>query len=44
MENLEVDNEVLAFIAKRIESNISELEGALTRIVAYSSLTNSNWM
>jgi chromosomal replication initiator protein len=42
MENLEVDNEVLAFIAKRIESNIRELEGALTRIVAYSSLTNSN--
>jgi chromosomal replication initiator protein len=41
MENLEVDNEVLAFIAKRIESNIRELEGALTRIVAYSSLTNS---
>ncbi|HHU48787.1 MAG TPA: chromosomal replication initiator protein DnaA [Clostridiales bacterium] len=41
MENLEIDNEVLAFIARRIESNIRELEGALTRIVAYSSLTNS---
>ncbi|MGI6537444.1 MAG: chromosomal replication initiator protein DnaA [Caldicoprobacterales bacterium] len=41
LENLEVDNEVLVFIAKRIESNIRELEGALTRIIAYSSLTNS---
>ena len=41
LENLEVDDEVLTFIAKRIESNIRELEGALTRIIAYSSLTNS---
>ncbi|HHY83281.1 MAG TPA: chromosomal replication initiator protein DnaA [Clostridiales bacterium] len=41
LESLEVDDEVLAFIAKRIESNIRELEGALTRIMAYSSLTNS---
>ncbi|NLC43338.1 MAG: chromosomal replication initiator protein DnaA [Clostridiales bacterium] len=42
LENLEVDDEVLAFIAKRIESNIRELEGSLTRIIAYSSLTGSN--
>lgn len=41
LESLEVDDEVLVFIAKRIESNIRELEGALTRIMAYSSLTNS---
>lgn len=41
MEKLEIDDEVLVFIAKRIESNIRELEGALTRIVAYASLTNS---
>jgi chromosomal replication initiator protein len=41
LENLEVEDDVLAFIAKRIESNIRELEGALTRIMAYSSLTNS---
>lgn len=41
LENLNVADDVLAFVAKRIESNIRELEGALTRIIAYSSLTNS---
>src|SRR4051794_12636854 len=33
------DPEVLSFIASRIETNIRELEGALTRVVAFSSLT-----
>ncbi len=33
------DQEVLTFIAERISSNIRELEGALTRVVAFSSLT-----
>jgi len=41
LENIEVDDEVLLFIARRIESNIRELEGALTRIMAYSSLNNN---
>ena len=40
MENIEVPNEVTTYIAKNIKSNIRELEGALTRVVAYSSLTN----
>jgi chromosomal replication initiator protein len=33
------DAEVLTFIASRISTNIRELEGALTRVVAFSSLT-----
>jgi chromosomal replication initiator protein len=37
-----IDEEVLYFIASRITSNIRFLEGALLRLVAYSSLTNSN--
>lgn len=40
MEDIDVPNEVTVYIAKNIKSNIRELEGALTRVVAYSSLTN----
>ena len=40
IENISVSNEVMNYIAKNIKSNIRELEGALTRVVAYSSLTN----
>jgi len=39
-ESLRVsDPEVLTFIADRVTSNIRELEGALTRVIAYASLT-----
>lgn len=40
MENLNISNDVMVCIANRIQSNIRELEGALIRVVAYSSLTN----
>lgn len=40
IENLTIPDEVLHLIANNIQSNIRELEGALIKIVAYSSLTN----
>ncbi|MDF2878416.1 MAG: dnaA [Clostridia bacterium] len=40
IESLSVPEEVLLFIAKTVISNIRELEGALNRILAFSSLTN----
>ncbi len=41
-EHLNIDDEVLAYIAKNIISNIRELEGALTRVVAYAKLTQAS--
>ncbi|ABN53573.1 MAG TPA: chromosomal replication initiator protein DnaA [Hungateiclostridium thermocellum] len=41
LENLTVPNEVIVFIADKIASNIRELEGALNRVIAYSSLTEN---
>lgn len=41
-ENLDIPNEAMVYIANMIDSNIRELEGALIRIVAYSSLTNQD--
>ncbi|MCM0647016.1 chromosomal replication initiator protein DnaA [Clostridium swellfunianum] len=40
VEGINVSNDVMVYIATKIKSNIRELEGALIRIVAYSSLTN----
>jgi len=39
IENYNIDNSVITYIANNIKSNIRELEGALTKIVGYSRLT-----
>lgn len=41
-ENLDIDNDVLIYIATKINTNIRELEGALIRVIAYSSLINQD--
>lgn len=38
-ENYDIDNEILEYIANNIKSNIRELEGALTKIVAFSRVS-----
>ncbi len=39
IEHLDVPYDVISFVADRVASNIRELEGALIRVVAYSSLS-----
>jgi chromosomal replication initiator protein len=39
LENLDIPNSVIMFIANKVATNIRELEGALTRVMAYSSMT-----
>ncbi|MDA8234327.1 MAG: chromosomal replication initiator protein DnaA [Clostridia bacterium] len=41
LENLQIPNDVMIYIANKIQSNIRELEGALTRVVAYASLNHN---
>jgi chromosomal replication initiator protein len=38
----DVPNEIVNYIARQFQSNIRELEGALTRVVAYSDLRGKN--
>ncbi|MDQ3940027.1 MAG: chromosomal replication initiator protein DnaA [Actinomycetota bacterium] len=40
-DRLRVTDEVMNYIASRIQTNIRELEGALIRVTAYASLTRS---
>ena len=40
LEGYNIDNEVIKYIASNVKSNIRELEGALTKIVALSKLNN----
>jgi chromosomal replication initiator protein len=41
MDHLTVSEDVMSFIASRVESNIRELEGALIRVIAYASLNQT---
>jgi len=41
-DGLDIPNEVMIYIANQIDTNIRELEGALIRVVAYSSLVNQD--
>ena len=41
-ENLDIPSEAMLYIANQIDTNIRELEGALIRVVAYSSLVNQD--
>jgi chromosomal replication initiator protein len=38
-DNISLDDEVLEFIARNCRSNVRELEGAIIKLLAYSSLT-----
>jgi chromosomal replication initiator protein len=38
-DNISLDNEVLDYIARNCRSNVRELEGAVIKLLAYSSLT-----
>ncbi|HEB12165.1 MAG TPA: chromosomal replication initiator protein DnaA [Actinobacteria bacterium] len=40
-DRIEVDDYILELVASKVQSNIRELEGALIRIAAFSSLTSS---
>src|SRR5277367_1192420 len=40
-ERVHLPDDVAEFIARAIKSNVRELEGALTRLIAYASLTGS---
>jgi chromosomal replication initiator protein len=41
IENIYIPNDVFVFIADKVISNIRELEGALNRVIAYSTLTET---
>lgn len=41
-EHVTVPNDVLAYIANQIKSNVRELEGSMIRVIAYASLTKSD--
>ena len=42
LNNYEVSDEILQYIADRIKSNVRELEGALNKLLAYNNLVNTS--
>lgn len=40
LENLSIPNDVMQYVATNIKSNIRELEGAINKIIAYSTLVH----
>ena len=43
MENIEVPYDVISKIAAEIDTNVRDLEGVFTRVVAFASLTNKTF-
>ena len=43
LENIEVPREIISKIATEIDTNVRDLEGAFTRVVAFASLTNKTF-
>ena len=41
-ENIHIDENVLMFIAEKINSNIRQLEGSMTRVIAYAKFAKRN--
>ncbi len=41
LENVEISNDVIMFLAEKVESNIRELEGYFNKITAYKKLTGN---
>nr|WP_099974102.1 chromosomal replication initiator protein DnaA [Lactobacillus terrae] len=41
-ENLEIPTETLSYIAEQVDSNVRELEGALVRVQAFSTMKNED--
>ena len=42
LEGFSIDNEVIKYIASNIKTNIREIEGALTKIIAFSKLNKTD--
>lgn len=38
--NIEIDDEIYEYIAQRVNSNVRELEGALSKIISYSGISH----